>query len=122
MTQPEATMDLWKEQIATLMSKMEELQQKQVALESSHMVYDDNDEGPAGNLVMLTESMQAFLEAALSTTFANADRKKWVKCIGVPDCDSIWCSKLDPVIQAIMPNDTIKADGTYLTSTNSGWT
>ena len=52
---------------------------------------DNEDEELSGSLVSL-------LEAAFSTTLANADRKKRVDCVGVPDCDSIRCPKLDPVI------------------------
>ena len=29
----------------------------------------------------------------------------------MPDCDSIWCPKLDPVIPTIVPNEATKADG-----------
>ena len=101
--------------MATLMSKVGIIQQKQEDVESSHMVqekgHDDNDEG-LGTLVALTESTQAFLEAAFSSMLANADHKKQIEYIGVPDCDSIQCPKLDhPVIQAIVPNDVIKVDG-----------
>ena len=41
---------------------------------------------------------------------ANTNLKKQVEHIGVSDCDSMWCSKLDPVIQAIMLNEATKAD------------
>ena len=61
-----------------------------------------------------------FLEAAFSTTLTNADRKKWVDRVGVPDCDSIRCPKLDPVIQAIVPNEATKADG-YLLRLQQFW-
>jgi len=44
-------------------------------------------------------------------TLANANRKKWLDRIGVPDCNSIQCPKLDSVIQAVIPSDAIKADG-----------
>ena len=78
--------------------KVEELQQKQVATEWSHMVHeggdDNDDEGPARNLVMLTESMQVFFEMAFSSRLANADRRKRVEHIGMPSCDIIWCPKL----------------------------
>ena len=100
-----------KDQIAALPAKVEELQCSQSG-EPSHTVREedeDDDKGP-GNLVTLTESTQVFLEASFSATLANADHKKRVECIGVPDCDSIRCPKLDSAIQAIVLNDTIKAD------------
>ena len=88
-----------KEQMATLTSKVETLQQKQ-ASDASVMVQeeDNEDEDLSGNLVSLSESMHAFLKETFSTTLANMDRKKQVSHVGVPDCDSIWCPKLDPVI------------------------
>ena len=52
-----------------------------------------------GNLVNLTDSPQALLEAAFSAELANADHKRQVEHIGVPDCDSIQSLKLDSVIQ-----------------------
>ena len=81
---------------------------------------DNKDEDLSGNLVSLSESTHAFLEAAFSTTLANADRGKRVDRVGVPDCDSIRCPKLDPVIQAIVPNDATKADG-YLSHLQQFW-
>ena len=84
ITQPEdtatSTMDLlkeMKEQMATLTSKVETLQQKQ-ASDASVMVQeeeDNEDEDLSGNLVSLSESMHAFLKATFSTTLANMDRK-----------------------------------------------
>ena len=68
----------------------------------------------------LSESAHAFLEAAFSTTLTNADRKKRVDRVGVPDCDGIRCPKLDPVIQAIVPNEATKADG-YLSRLQQFW-
>ena len=67
-----------------------------------------------------SESTHAFLEAAFSTTLANTDRKKSVSCVGVPDCDSIQCPKLVPVIQAIVPSDATKVDG-YLLCLQQLW-
>ena len=129
MTQPEdattSTMDLlkkMKEQMATLTSKVETLQQKQ-ASDASLMVQeeeDNEDDELSGSLVSLSESTHAFLEAAFSTTLTNADRKKRVDRVGVPDCDSIRCPKLDPVIQAIVPNEATKADG-YLSRLQQFW-
>ena len=129
MTQPEdattSTMDLlkeMKEQMATLTSKVETLQQKQ-ASDASLMVQeeeDNEDEELSGSLVSLSDSTHAFLEVAFSTTLTNADRKKRVDHVGVPECDSIRYPKLDPVIQAIVPNEATKADG-YLSCLQQFW-
>ena len=79
MTQPKATTDVLKElreKMATLASKIDEIQQAQVT-GSSHMAKEgegDNDEDSAGNLVILTESMQAFLEAAFLQTQITKSR------------------------------------------------
>ena len=81
---------------------------------------DNENEDLSGNLVSLSESTHAFLEAAFSTTLANADRKKRVGRVGVPNCDSIRCPKLDPVIQAIVPSDATKADS-YLSCLQQFW-
>ena len=129
MTEPEdtttSTMDLlkeMKEQMATLTSKVETLQQKQVS-DASLMVQeeeDNEDEELSGSLVSLSESTHAFLEAAFSTMLTNADHKKQVDRVGVPDCNNIRCPKLDPVIQAIVPNEATKADG-YLSHLQQFW-
>ena len=129
MTQPEdtatSTMDLlkeMKEQMAMLTSKVEMLQQKQ-ASDVSVMVQeeeDNEDEYLSGNLVSLSESTHAFLKAAFFTMSANTDHKKQVSRVGVPDCDSIRCPKLDPIIQAIVPSDATKADG-YLLRLQQFW-
>ena len=126
MTQPEdattITMDLlkeMKEQMATLTSKVETLQQKQ-ASDASLMIQEEEDDELSGSLVSLSESMHAFLEAAFSTTLTNADRKKRVDRVCVPNCDSIRCPKLDPVIQAIIPNEATKAGG-YLLRLQQFW-
>ena len=129
MTQPEdtttSTMDLlkeMKEQMVMLTSKVETLQQKQ-ASDASLMVQeeeDNEDDKLSGSLVSLSESTHAFLEAAFSTTLTNADRKKRVDRVGVRDCNSIRCPKLDPVIQTIAPNEATKADG-YLSHLQQFW-
>ena len=110
-----------KDQIIALTTKVEELEHNQAGDSGLTTQGEDEDDatGP-GNLVTLTESTQAFLEAAFSATLANADRKKWVERIGVPDCDSIRCLKLDPVIQAIVPNEATKVDG-YLSRLQQFW-
>ena len=98
-----------KDQMVVLTAKVEELQHNQTG-EPSLMVQEeeeDNAMGP-GNLVALTESTKAFLEAAFSTTLANAYRKKRVECIGVQDCYSIRCPKLHPVRKRIL-NPALKS-------------
>ena len=126
MTQPEnaATMYLlkeMKEQMTSLTSKVEALQQKQ-ASDLSFMVQEEDSkiEDLSESLVSLSESTKAFLEAALFATLTNTDRRKWVDHVGVPDYNSIQCPKLDPVIQATVPNDTTKADG-YLSCLQQFW-
>ena len=81
---------------------------------------DNEDEDLSGNLVSLSESTHTFLEVAFSTTLANADRKKRVSLVGVPNCDGIQCPKLDPVIQTIVPSDATKADS-YLSRLQQFW-
>ena len=50
----------------------------------------------------------------------NDDCRKRIKRIGVPDCDQIRCPKLDGVMKAVLPTDTIKADG-YLSRLQQFW-
>ena len=84
--------------MSTLIAKMEELQQNQV--DPSLITQEEEDDAMGlGNLVILTESTQALLEAAFSAILANADCKRLIEHIGVPDCDSIHSPKLDPAIQ-----------------------
>ena len=110
-----------KDQITVLTTKVEELEHNQAGDSGlTTQVEDEDDAMGPGNLVTLMESTQAFLEAAISTMLANTDRKKWVERIGVPDCDSIRCPKLDPVIKAIVPNEVTKADG-YLSHLQQFW-
>ena len=46
--------------------------------------------------------------------------KRGIERIGVPNCNNIRCPKLDPVIQAIVPNEAIKADR-YLSHLQQFW-
>ena len=73
-----------------------------------------------GELVELSEQTRSFLEAAFSATLSNADRKKWIANIRIPDCDKIRCHKLDPMLTTILPKDAIKADG-YLSRLQQFW-
>ena len=107
--------------MAMLTSKVETLQQKQASDVSVMVQEEDNkDEDLSGNLVSLSESMHTFLKAAFSTTSTNANCKKRVSHVGVPDCDSIRCPKLYPVIQTIVPSDATKADS-YLSRLQQFW-
>ena len=80
MTQSKAMTDVLKElkeKMATLVSKIDEIQQAQVT-GSSHIAKEgegDDDEDSAKNLVILTESMQAFLEAAFLQT--QTAKSRW---------------------------------------------
>ena len=115
------TIDLLKEmqqQMVSLQSKVDKMQQKQHETAVDHKVIEDED--GSGNLVELSETTKSFLEAAFSTTVANTDCKKWLDRIRVPDCDVIRCPKLDQVMQSIIPNDATKADG-YLSCLQQFW-
>ena len=81
---------------------------------------EEETEEDSGGLVQLTEATKTFLEAAFSGTLSNADRKKRVDKVGVPDCDQIRCPKLDGVLKAVLTKDAIKADG-YLSRLHQLW-
>ena len=106
------TIDLLKamqQQMVSLQSKVDEMQQKQHTTAMDHEAVEEGD--GSGNLIELSETTKSFLEAAFSATVANTDRKKQLDRIGVPDCDAIRCPKLDQVMQSTILNDAIKADG-----------
>ena len=67
-----------------------------------------------------SETTKSFLKAAFFATVANTDHKKWLDRIGVPDCNTIRCPKLDQVMQSIIPNDATKVDG-YLSRLQQFW-
>ena len=71
-----------KDQMAAIIEKVEELQHNQTGDLSSIVQGEKEDYamGP-GNLVALTESTQAILEAAFSAMLANIDNKKLVEHI-----------------------------------------
>ena len=50
----------------------------------------------------LSEETSAFLEAAFSTTLSNADHRKRIAHIGIPDCDNIRFPKLDPMLATVV--------------------
>ena len=115
------TIDLLKEmqrQMVSIQIKVDEMQQKQHPTAVDHEVIED--EVGSGNLVELSETTKSFLETAFSATVANTERKKWLDRIGVPDCDTIRCPKLDQVMQSIILNDATKADG-YLSCLQQFW-
>ena len=53
-------------------------------------------------------------------TLSNADRRKRIAHIGIPDCDKIRCPKLDPMLATVLPKDAIKADS-YLSHLQQFW-
>lgn len=78
------------------------------------------EEPLTGELVELSEQTCSFLEAAFSITLINADCKKRIAYIRIPDCDKISCRKLDPMLTMILLRDAIKADG-YLSHLQQFW-
>ena len=50
----------------------------------------------------------------------NADHKKQIVHIGIPDCHKFHCQKLDPMLITILLRDTIKLDG-YLSHLQQFW-
>jgi len=109
-----------KQKMKSLQNKVEEMQQQQQQTPSSSGQEFEEDDDATGNLVELLESTESFLEVAFSMTVTNSDHKKWLYQIGAPECDAIRCPKLDSVVQSIVPNDTIKADG-YLSHLHQFW-
>ena len=51
---------------------------------------------------------------------SNKDCRKQVKKIGILNCDQGCCPKLDGILKAVLPRDTIKADG-YLSCHQQFW-
>ena len=102
-----------KKQMAELEGKVDSMQ---CARTSSSFDADlEEAEDLAGKLVELSEETSAFLEAAFSMTLSNADRRKRIAHIGIPDGNKIHCPKLDPMLATVLPKDAIKADD-YLSS------
>ena len=106
-------------QILTLQEKVDTIQKKSLT-PSEVGDSDDEMEGSSGNLVELSETTKAFLEAAFLATMPNEDRKKRVVKVGIPDCDQIRCPKLECMLKAVLPKDAIKADG-YLSRLQQFW-
>ena len=73
-----------------------------------------------GKLVELSEKTSAFLEAAFSMTLSNADRRKRIAHIRIPDVHKIHCPKLDLMLTTVLLKDAIKADG-YLSHLQQFW-
>ena len=107
-----------KKQMAKLEGKVDSMQH--TGTSSSFDADPEENEDSAGKLVELLEETSAFLEAAFSTTFSNADRRKRIAHIGIPDYDKIHCLKLDPMLATVLPKDAIKADG-YLSRLQQFW-
>lgn len=119
MTNETTTIELLQE-MKQKMESLQEMQQQQQRTSSSSGQEFEEDDDATGNLVKLSESTKSFLEAAFSVTVANSDRKKRLDRIGVPECGAIRCPRLDPVVQSIVPNNAIKADG-YLSRLHQFW-
>ena len=107
-----------KKQMAELEGKVDSIQCARTS--SSFDVDPEETEDSAGKLVELSEETSAFLEAAFSTTLSNADHRKRIAQIGIPDCDKIRCPKLDPMLATVLPKDAIKVDG-YLSRLQQFW-
>ena len=107
-------------QMTVLQEKAEAIQSSRNEVSNSRNESDDEKEDGDGGLVQLTETTKTFLEATFSSMMTNADRKKRVEKIGVPNCDQIRCPKLDGVLKAVLPRDAIKADR-YLSRLQQFW-
>ena len=85
-----------KKQMSDLQGQVERMQ----CMGTSASFEDPGEEEdlPTGELVELLEQTRTFLEAAFSATLSNADRKKLIANIGIPDCNKICCQKLDPML------------------------
>ena len=102
MTSTTTVMKEMKDQMVALAEKVEEFQHNQTLTNRGLKCEEDNTMGP-GNSEALTESTHGASGSGLRM-LANAEHKMWDERISVPDCDSIQCPKLDPVIQAIVQN------------------
>ena len=109
-------------QMMALQEKVDAIQKNPSSgeLHSRQKDSDDKMEDSSRRLVQLTETIQRFLEAAFLGTMSNEDHRRRVEKVGVPDCDQIRCPKLDGVLKAVLPKDTIKADG-YLSRLQQFW-
>ena len=107
-----------KKQMAELEGKVDSMQR---AGTSSYFDVDPEEtEDSAGKLVELSEETSAFLEAVFSTTLSNADHRKRIAHIGIPDCDKIRSPRLDPMLATVLPKDAIKVDS-YLSCLQQFW-
>ena len=99
------------EQMSQLQEQENTLQSQQEAVTGA-VVMAETEEGEHddGGLVEVTDATRTFLGAAFSAMMDNEDCKKWIRRIGVPNCDQIRCPKLDGVIKAVLPTDAIKVD------------
>ena len=86
--------------MTVLQEKVEAIQSSRNEVSNSRHESNDEKEDGDGGLIQLTETTKTFLEAAFLGTMTNADRKKGVKKIGVPDCNQVCCPKLDGVLKA----------------------
>ena len=107
-----------KKQMAELEGKVDNMQR--AGTSSSFDADPEETEDSAGMLVELSEETSAFLKAAFSTTLSNADRRKRIAHIGIPDCNKIRCPKLDPMLATVLLKDAMKTDS-YLSRLQRFW-
>ena len=106
-----------KKQMSKLQGQVERMQR---AVTFTSLEEPGEEDLTTGELEELSEQTRSFLEAtAFSATLSNADHKKRIANIGIPDCDKIHCQKLDPML-TILPKDAIKVDG-YLSHLQQFW-
>ena len=68
----------------------------------------------------LRRLVSAFLEVAFSTTLSNADRRKQIAHIKIPDFHEIHCPKLDLMLATVLLKDALKVNG-YLSHLQQFW-
>ena len=103
-------------QVTRLNEKVDIIEKRSTDPTGSRGDSEEETEEDSGGLVQLTEATKTFIKAAFSGTLSNADRKKRVDKVGVPDCDQICCPKLDGVLKAVLT----KEDG-YLSRLHQLW-
>ena len=104
-----------KKQMARLKGRVDSMQRA-----DSFVAHPKENKDLAGKLEKLSEETSAFLEVAFSMIFSNADHRKRMAHIGIPDCDKICCPKFDLILATLLPKDAIKADG-YLSHLLQFW-
>ena len=106
-----------KKQMSELQEQVERMQR---AGTSTSFEEPGEEDLTTGELVELFGASPLFSKGCFSATLSNADCKKWIENIGIPDYDKIHCHKLDSMLTAILPKDAIKVDG-YLSCLQPFW-